>query len=66
MDNLLLADDLELFAMQDDLQSLGVSPSLIMAAATIRSQAREIMALKEELETARGDSSMKKPSNPFN
>lgn len=66
MDNLLLADDLELFAMQDDLQSLGVSPSLIMAAATIRSQAREIMVLKEELETARGASSMKKPSDPFN
>lgn len=66
MNNLLLADDLELFALQDDLQSLGVSPSLIMAAAVIRSQAREIMALKEELETARGGSSMKKPSNPFN
>lgn len=53
MDNLLLADDLELFALQDDLQSLGVSPSLIMAAAAIRSQACEIMALKEALETAR-------------
>lgn len=66
MDNLLLADDLELFALQDDLQSLGVTPSLIMAAATIRSQARETMALKEELETVRGGSSMKKPSDPFN
>lgn len=66
MDNLLFADDLELFAMQDDLQSLGVSPSLTMAAATIRSQAREIMALKEELETVRGGSSTKKPSDPFN
>ncbi|WP_091884070.1 hypothetical protein [Phyllobacterium sp. OV277] len=59
MDNLLLADDLELLALQDDLQTLGVSPSLIMAAAAIRSQAREIIALKEELETVGRTSPLK-------
>ncbi len=59
MDNLLLADDLELLALQDDLQTLGVSPSLIMAAAAIRSQTREIIALKEELDTVRRTSPMK-------
>ena len=48
MDNQILADDLELLALQEAAVSLGVSHLLVIAAAAIRAQSEEIKTLTRE------------------
>jgi hypothetical protein len=48
MDDQILADDLELLALQDAAVSLGASHLLVIAAAAIRAQSEEIKMLTRE------------------
>ncbi|QND52902.1 hypothetical protein HB779_14050 [Phyllobacterium sp. 628] len=55
MSDQLLADDLEMFALEDAAVSLGVSHLLNIAAAAIRAQDKEITNLKRERDALRAE-----------
>jgi hypothetical protein len=48
MDNQILADDLELFALQEAAVLLGANHLLVIAAGAIRAQSEEIRILTRE------------------
>lgn len=55
MDNQILADDLELLALQEAAVSFGASHLLVIAAAAIRAQSEEIKTLRRERDQLRAE-----------